>query len=84
MGVVSLVTVTTNAGGEKARFILYPELELESELEDVLDGEAEALTGTNPDQMPVLVMRWDGTVCDRLTRVGKSGLGNRVVLRSES
>jgi hypothetical protein len=84
MGVLSLATVTTNAGSEEARFILDPEVELESELAEVLDDEVEVSTGTNPDQMPVSVMRWGDTICDRLTWAGKCGLGNGVVLQLES
>jgi len=55
MGVLSLATVTTNAGSEEARFFLDPELELESELAEVLDDEVEVSTGTNPDQMPFAI-----------------------------
>jgi len=52
MGIVSLVTVTMNAGREESRFVLDPEVELESELAEVLDDEVDVSTGTNPDQMP--------------------------------
>jgi hypothetical protein len=57
-----LVTVTTNAGNEEARFSLYPELEPEPEpeLPDVVDADEEleeldVSTCWNPDQMPFAI-----------------------------